>query len=457
MVSTFNDFQLAFENNFYDIMEPPKKKQYIKNRDYEEEYYQEIQKNEWIQSTNIGGLDTNVDYNHKIFVPDYHFYIDGLLSTNALQKILSLDNLPKDEYVLCVYVRSKEKKEMDECIKVYLTSKVYPNIYKKGFVYYSGNSFSYNEIKKDWYEFKKMDKKIQHYKDFYPSLTAFQRSLEYRPNFFNNEFSDTKISDGEQNGEISLLPECGKVFRKKCFENNIYSYKDKKFDSFLKEEIKSQKKRAGIERVIFANSKNNKDWCVVDEKLFQLDEFKLLEQKMKENKVIYFDSEYISDGPQYLYGFYHQDGKFDSIWNADNEKELFQNVLHYCNQYSDHVFIYYSADKGKLDALFKKYNTPIPNGFYDLFFDLKVFLKDYYAFQGCYNFSIKSIEKVFIKQNLIDETYKESNCQNGMDSIFLFQEFQKTRDEKIKNDLIEYNRLDCKNQYIILNKLFQMK
>ena len=69
------------------------------------------------------------------------------------------------------------------------------------------------------------------------------RKLEprYYPQFVDSSVnhSQQKILDGIEYGEISLLYNCGKAFRKKCHDKNIVSFYD---DRFFESTIERDKK-----------------------------------------------------------------------------------------------------------------------------------------------------------------------------------------------------------------------
>lgn len=456
-MTTYQELRFAKDNNFYNILHPPEKKKTIYSNSINELCFQEIIKNTHVDSFDTEELNNSFDYIHNLYIKEGNFYINGLFKSNTINKILSL-SLPENEYILCKFIKNIEfKKIRNESLKIYLLGKQIPNVHRDGFVFYilDTNEYVYQTLEIDWYNIKKLDKKIQNAKDF-PEALSICYPIEYRPTFSDSDFSSEKIKIGEKYGEISLLPHCGISFRKKCMKEHIYSTKDKRFNAFLKDTI-SEKKRKVIQRVRYANLKKNDKWCIISQDLFANHLFQKVEEKIKEEKVIYFDSEYISGDRQYLYGFFHQNGKFDYIWNDSDEEQLTVSILDYLKLYPEYIFIYYNADKKKLEDLIQKYNMSVPSDFFNLFIDMYPLLRDYCAFKNIYNFSMKSIEKVFADKGFITETYTTGNCKNGLDSVFMFEEYKRSKDENIKKDIIEYNRLDCQNQKIILNQLLRMK
>ena len=83
--------------------------------------------------------------------------------------------------------------------------------------------------------------------------------------------------------------------------------------------------------------------------------------------------------------------------------------------------------KSKFQKLLEKMKMSYPKNFFDLTIDFPL-IKNYCAFKGAYNFSMKSIEKVFTDKGLITETYKDGNCKNGLESISIFEEYLKNKE-----------------------------
>ena len=457
---SIQELELAEKRNFYDIINPPKKgKRKIDTKEFDEACLSEISKKPLIRHVKNEMSEEEVDYISKSFFQNGNFYTDGLLKSDILNATLSL-NIPLNKYVLVKYNETKDRQKIsNEDKKIYLLHKEIPNIYMEGFVFYNlkENSFVFENVNVNCYELSKLEKKIQNYKDFSPSMFSMKPPLDLIPSLENSEdfLCDKKLQLGEKYGTLRMIPEFGPKKCKEANKNEIFSFKDKRFNSFLKDNMSVEKVEL-IKRVQYVNSPSFKDWCFIDDKISEDPTVKVLQEKLKEKKCIYWDAEYTSK-KQYLHGFYHEEGTYEYIWEDDNEERLCQKVFDFFQKYSDYAFIYYVADKSKFEKLLEKMKVSYPKNFFDLTIDLFPIIKNYCAFKGAYNFSIKSIEKVFTKKGLITETYEDGNCKNGLDSIFIFHEYLKTKDERIKQDIIEYNRLDCQNQKIILNKLLTLK
>tara|TARA_B100001027_G_scaffold191094_2_gene145266 strand:+ start:1464 stop:2849 length:1386 start_codon:yes stop_codon:yes gene_type:complete len=270
----------------------------------------------------------------------------------------------------------------------------------------------------------------------------------YYPQFFHkNILNDhNKYMDGVSYGEISILFNCGQKIRKKCHDTGIYNFHDSDFLNQL-----SDKNKNIISRILSINSPENKDWKIVDQDILTDDAFILVSEKYKQNKIFYFDLEF-TDTHLYLCGFYNNHNTYEYIWSTDNESFLHQ-FIDFCQKYKDHAFIFYSAEIRKIKEYSKKMNISLPNDFFENFIDLYHLLHNYCAFKNCYDFKLKNIVKSFILHQKIDSGYETNECQNGLDSIDIFENYILFKDEKDKQKLISYNLLDCSLQKTITKEI----
>ena len=95
----------------------------------------------------------------------------------------------------------------------------------------------------------------------------------------------------------------------------------------------------------------------------------------------------------------------------------------------------------------------IDDSFFSNFVDLYQLLKNYVAFKDCYNFKLKTIEKALEKQGLIQTSYKDLTCQCGGDSVQMYEDYKLFKSQEIKNEILEYNKIDCINQKKILHEI----
>ena len=150
------------------------------------------------------------------------------------------------------------------------------------------------------------------------------------------------------------------------------------------------------------------------------------------------------------------------FWTDENETQLFEKLYNFLETKSDHAIVYYHADLSYYKKLWKSYFdathwTTIGQPSTSNWYDLKYVVQEFCSFRGAYTFSIKDIIKSYSSMNLCENPYEtedENTCTNGLESIFLFQEYRKTKQCLIKEKLIQYNINDCIVQKIILDDIF---
>ena len=92
---------------------------------------------------------------------------------------------------------------------------------------------------------------------------------------------------------------------------------------------------------------------------------------------------------------------------------------------------------------------------------LNVFKKEPIVIKGCLNFGLKSVAKTMHKHKFIKTTWRNSIFSNGTNAmIYAYNEYIKYKkiDEHIKysstmQNIAEYNEIDCKVIYEIINYL----
>lgn len=452
---TFQEFNYAENGNYYDIQFPPEKTeisksiQNIVNKNMRQ-CLELIEMNDIISSIDKSEIFNpllNCDYYHKPYFPQLSLSVDGLIQSKLF--------LPSKQGYLCVlYIKSrsnwkKTKKTREIMLKAYLLSLQYPSIEISNFVLFimDENKFVMNPLHMDKDKLDTVLEKVNRLKrdNYEQTETPFIPSsskLEIKTSFH-------KMNEMVKNNEITLLPYCSQEDRIWCMGNGIDSFTHVNFVSFI--QSKKSKYIDMIKNVIEVNSPNYEKWKLIRPELYNTQDWKLFESKYNEEKVIYFDLEFISGKNIYLCGFYSN--SYDFIWEDDDER-MFHCMISYFEKYKDYCFVYYDADKNQICSKFKKFNTEIPNGFFDNFIDLSVFTKKYCGFKGIFNFSMKSLEKVFEQQGLITNTYDNGQCVNGLQSCDIYEEYFETKDESLKQSLIEYNKLDCINQKIVIEQLF---
>lgn len=143
------------------------------------------------------------------------------------------------------------------------------------------------------------------------------------------------------------------------------------------------------------------------------------------------------------------------------ERQMFLDVEHYIKDtmrkynYRKHRLIHWTHAEITFLNKFKQKWTPRPKlnmHFYDLY---KTFYKNYVAVKGAFNYSLKSIGNAMHELGLIDLTWDNATCNNGLDcmiqAIHLYNSNNVNADTF--NTIIKYNEIDCKMMYLIYNNI----
>ena len=166
-----------------------------------------------------------------------------------------------------------------------------------------------------------------------------------------------------------------------------------------------------------------------------------------------------------IIGFYYKKDYYDyTIQNFKIESE--KNIV---KSFSEKLWKIYN-DYGRVNIFHwghaeSKYMYYIHKKHFDIEFPeyILVDLLDHFRLepiivQGVFKFGIKSIGKALYKNGLIETTWVEEN-DNGLDAMIKFKEICK-KDKKIPlkryleiQNIIEYNRIDCKVLKEIYNLL----
>ena len=194
------------------------------------------------------------------------------------------------------------------------------------------------------------------------------------------------------------------------------------------------------------------EWKFIDQSIEDNQDYQNTKQAFHDDKILYIDLEFTSK-QLYLCGWTDKDDKYSFIWDDHSNASFMEKLLAFLSEKQDHIFIYYSAEVKKLKEYVRKLALSIDDSFFNNFIDLYQLLKNYVAFKDCYNFKLKTIEKAFAKQGLIETSYKDLACQCGGDSVEMFEDYKLFQCPKLQSEILEYNKIDCINQRKILNEL----
>lgn len=273
------------------------------------------------------------------------------------------------------------------------------------------------------------------------------------PNMKNNNplFDKEKKLISDYFGEITEYWQCSIKHRYNLLDNsneNIYSWKDHNFDINL----------LGVSKSYFEKI----------DLLFKInrDEIGLLYPKKIEHNLfewrtnideMFIDFETVGNPDEceettiYLIGIWYNN-KYtyflaDTI-SHESEKKLIQLFYKYWIDLQKPKIWYWYAEDNFWNKVCKKYNLSLPILWIDLykvFYDGNVFIK------GCKNFKLKSYVYSLKNLNLIKIDLPPEECCNGIDALFLGNEYYETRDNKILESILAYNKFDCQSLYILLD------
>ena len=141
-------------------------------------------------------------------------------------------------------------------------------------------------------------------------------------------------------------------------------------------------------------------------------------------------------------------------------KEMEDYITNICNlnnvNITDvNIFHYSHFEPNMLNKIAKINNISIPD--YNWSDMLEIFKSEPIILKGAFNFSLKTLGKVLYENNLIDVFWKQdSDCKNGLDAMYRAYKIYSNDELDKKKELEsikEYNEIDCKIMWAILNML----
>lgn len=434
-----SDFYHAFQNNYFDITCPENSTKREKDYFERDNFFFEFVKPVMPKSRNwISSVSSEYHWMQNVMTTTPKGYVDMLVFCPLLFKLPvfqhKTNNLPyTTKYMIGFYEKPSEWK-IKSCIYAIQNMKPYFDVYTEGVFYVDLKEYAVHFVAVDYKKPEMVDKKnkILHLKRFhtiYEKNSSMYPRWAY-PNFCNGCDCSKKTKIATELGEISQLYYCKKKIRKKCHDNGIFSYKDDAFHLMLKKNI-PEKQYETIMRILRAQKKNENFWYIIDKNIVQDDNFNRLVQS---RKIYYIDFETTRQQDVYLIGILSSDNTFVFMW--ENPKEEFSRFL---DENKDAIFVYYMAE---MKFAKKMFGDDYCDSITENWIDLCPILTNYCAFQNAFDFKLKSVQKAFFQKGILTEKYSEE-CSNGLKSIELYEEYCETKNDKIKQDLIYYNYLDC--------------
>ena len=285
-------------------------------------------------------------------------------------------------------------------------------------------------------------------------------------NYYDNPYKKRKIELAKKNHEITNIWNCSIEHRSNAFNNNIYAWND----------IDCNSKTLGIvgkNSIIIDNMldfhRNKDNTFKITKKIENINNWK------NNNKLSMFvDFETINNLIPDINTYTFMIG---IGWNENNkwkyknfttknltineEERIFNEFIdlytNLCSKHNDNnpnVFHWSYAEKTIYNNLCKKYNKNLDIPWFDL---LEIFKNNMIFIKDCYNFSLKNVGKGLSSLGLINTTW-DDNITDGLNAMFLsYKEYNKNRiinsNNKMMNDVIKYNEIDCKILWDIFNLL----
>lgn len=412
----------------------------------------------YMASNNINLLNSNS-------IPAYKGQV--YLYNKALGKIQGIE--PR-----CAYILGK----LSICKNIYETD--FMN--KLGIINFQDYDKQYNYLVKDAIKWVLNLRKNGHKWKLLPKPSI----PELYPNMKNEKDGVYRPLKNDLNNiinEITSIWMCGYKKRQYAHSHSIYSWKDKKCTS-KKLNFKPGKIAKTVDEILKINRQNKKiisygtlseysdEWKYFGDDVmeFYID-FETINSNM--GKLNINNNRYSSNEFIFMIGIgWYENNSFQyKCFTADKReyeyeyvmvKEFlnFINSVQLINNKSESIFIHWTkAEPQNYKKLINRHsdkNDIINIKFYDLY---NLFYQNNIVINGSLNFSLKNIAKAMYKNNMIKSNWNENNsCSNGLNAmLYAFKLYEKLdivkQSEPIMKDIIEYNKIDCKVLWEILDYL----
>ena len=307
------------------------------------------------------------------------------------------------------------------------------------------------------------------------NLSTMKSELFPNMNYISDScFQKIKKELAYKIGDITLLWNCGIKERIIAHSRGIYSI----YDSRLSAEMMGMKEDSRMAEIVnkmldinrtktnfspntFSAEENN--WLETDSNVMEFSiDFETCAHSYDstiKDKIIYEHNpsyifmigvHYVIDGTQYYESFVMKE-KTDA-----SEKEMYDEFYDYIKGkmflYKKNIakfYHWYPAETKCYNEFKNKHKSHDFNDENFIFYDLsRVFTKQPIIINGVYNYKLKTVARALHKMGYIKESWDDMNqCGDGLTAMFLASQYYdmpvEKRDDKIMNDIIEYNKVDC--------------
>jgi hypothetical protein len=432
--------------------------------------------------------DDNINLNHLNDLQTLYCIVDIKNSSLKLSKDNTINNKPntkafKGQIGLYHYMLSKLQNFNTNYAFILAYDYKQDNKVFKTFDRYGIIDFKNNDKKfldkalesVDWIQLvRKKDNNLNclepNHKNLYPNMNCKDDS----------RFLKVKQELADKNKEITSLWYCGVDNRNEalkvginnwfCVNSNILGINNKYGDIVDKMISINKNKNSSI--INPKKIKNNLfNWRDRDKLTFYVD-FETFNSKFFSRKFNVLDSSEYDNDIIFMIGIgFFVNNKWDyKCLTIDREpskesqtkiiKEMEDYIREICNLNNVSInnvnlFHHSNFEPTMLNKVAKNYNITIPN--YNWSDMLEIFRSEPIILKGAFNFSLKTLGKVLYENNLIDVFWKQdSECKNGLDAMYKAYEIYSNNKLNIKKELEpikEYNEVDCKIMWAILNLL----
>ena len=287
-----------------------------------------------------------------------------------------------------------------------------------------------------------------------------------------NRWDDIKKELSEEYNDVGEFWQIGKEKRKECQTvYNILSWKDPKFELYIQDQFKNERRDTLLEMLKVAKNPKAKAITIQGGKVkfrynnwhkkkglnFYID-FETINKSTSELDIIYLIGMIVElpNGEQEYLSF-----MIDELTpkkEADMIEEWILKMDELKKQYKKepNLFCWGAAETIHMNAVMDrieklKRRVSFPYKFIDM---CALFKKEPILIKGAHRgFSLKIILPKMVEHGLIEETKYEEFCNRGDISIIHALDYYKNGDKKIRDGLIKYNKIDCAALGKIVNKI----
>lgn len=419
-------------------------------------------------------MDNKINYNdsHKSIYGNYHYVVIDFknnklkLKKNSNLLLDSSYNIKMNKGQLYVYTLALNNIQGYEPTKSY----IYGNNNIIGEIDYLENDNKYKQktiesikwnldMRKNGSKWKLLPKPSRD--ELYPNMNVL--CVDYDTNIvnFKNSYAD-KI------GELTKIVNCGIANRKIALKNGYNSVYDKKLDALKLGFNSDYKKINVINRIIEINKKENKNmilplkiknnkfnWRKINNSSMEFYvDFETLNIEGNDRYVFMIGIGYIVNN-EFVFKYFMTNNTTDK-----EEKRIFMDYIKFINKKMNeygyknyHLLHWYGIEEELTKKVLKKYGINNKLNYIDL---LKLFdnNEEPIGIKNCFNYKLKTIAGELYRQRKI-ETLWNDDCTNGFDAmnyaLNLYNRGENTK--KNMKKIIEYNKVDCRVLYDIINYL----